>query len=160
MNAHRIALSALFVSLLSAGALAGCEGGAGEPAVGSGAQAEVHGTYGYVMLDEKVTAAAPDVAARPAEVAGRLAPELIRDTVRAGFGELHACDHAAREGGGTVAVTVSFVIDGSGAVRGAKTSEARGADAAMQACVREAIEDMRFPRSSGGDVEVACPLVF
>ena len=45
MNAHRIALSALFVSLLSAGALAACEGG-DEPAVASGAQADVHGTYG------------------------------------------------------------------------------------------------------------------
>lgn len=157
MNAHRIALSALFVSLLSAGALAGCEGG-DEPAVASGAQADVHGTYGYVMIDEKVTAAAPDVAARPPAVPGRLAPELIRDTVRAGFGELHACAPAARDG--AVAVTVSFVIDGAGAVHGAKTSEARGADAAMQACVREAIAEMRFPKSAGGDVEVAYPLVF
>ena len=160
MNALRLALSALFVSMLSATALTGCASSTDEPEVGSGAQAQLHGTYGYVMLDEKITTGVT-VPARPAEVQGRLAPELIRDTVRAGADELHACDAGARGANDAApAMTVHFVIDGAGAVKGARTEDVRGADATMQACVRDAITDMHFPKSTGGDIEVAYPLMF
>jgi hypothetical protein len=160
MNARRLALSALFVAMLSAVAITGCASGSDEPEVGSGAQAQVHGNYGYVMIDEKVTAAVT-VPARPAEVQGRLAPELIRDTVRAGFEDLRACDTAARGANDAApAMTVRFVIDAAGAVHGARTEDVHAADATMQSCVRDAITDMHFPKSTEGNLEVAYPLMF
>lgn len=160
MNAPRLALSALFVAVLSVVAITGCASGSDEPEVGSAAQAQVHGQYGYVMNDEQVTAAVT-APARPAEVQGRLAPELIRDTVRAGIEDLRACDTGARgPNQAAPAMTVRFVIDGAGAVHGARTEDVHGADATMQACVRDAIADMHFPKSTDGDIEVAYPLVF
>ncbi|MFO0588222.1 MAG: AgmX/PglI C-terminal domain-containing protein [Polyangiaceae bacterium] len=162
MNKRSLALSAVVLSIVSGVAVAGCASGSDEPEVASGAQAqaaELHGQYGYVMIDEHVSASAGNVAARPAEVTGRLAPELIRDTVRAGFAEIHACD-VGRAAGSSGKLTVKLVIGADGAVKGAVTSGAENVDGAMATCVKDAISEMHFPKSTGGDVEVEYPFLF
>lgn len=159
MNKLSLALSALALSMFSGSTLLGCAGGSDEPEVGSGAQAQAadaHGQYGYVMLDETVGGNVGTVATPPAQVTGRLAPELIRDTVRLGMADLTACKHGAGAG----KLTVKFVIDGQGAVKGASTSGAENVDDAMAGCVRDAFSEMHFPKSTGGDAEVEYPLIF
>lgn len=162
MNKRSLVLSALALSIATGSMMIGCAGSADEPEVGSGAQAQAdgaHGQYGYVMLDEQVSASAGNVAARPAEVTGRLAPELIRDTVRAGFPEIHACD-VGRAAGSAGKLTVKIVIGQNGAVKGASTSGAENVDATMATCVRDAVAEMQFPKSNQGDIEVEFPFLF
>lgn len=155
MNAPRLALSALSVSLFCA-ALIGCAQDADEPEPQAAAQSAAHAGYGYEMLPANVTAeAGTKTDARPAEVAARLPPEMIRDVVRDALPAVKACNHA--QGG---EVTAHLTIDPAGAVKSASTEKAHGIDSATETCVRDVVSGLRFPRSHGGDVEVVYPLVF
>lgn len=155
MNAPRLALSALSVSLLCA-AMIGCARDADEPEPQGSAQAAVHTGYGYEMIPAKVRAEAGSPAAvRPAEVPARLPPEMIRDTVRDALAAVSACNpgHAGD-------VTARFVIDPAGAVKSASTEKLHGIDAAAATCVRDVISGLHFPASHDGDIEVVYQLDF
>jgi hypothetical protein len=95
---------------------------------------------------------------------GRLAPEVIKQLIRAHFVAFRACyeerlaDLPALEG----AVAVRFVIDEDGAVESANIHEAGStiADPTMRACIRDRYLKIRFPRPVGGKVMVTYPVEF
>lgn len=156
MNAARLALSFSFA--LVCAALAGCthDSDESEHAPAAQAQAKSGDGYGFEFLADKVSASQERLAPAPAEVAGRLAPEMIRDVVRAGFPAISAC--ATARNAAPVDVTVTFSIGEDGvplAVHATKT-----ADANLGTCASNAIAALRFPRSHGGEAEVIYPLVF
>jgi integrase len=154
MNAARFALS---VSLCCAAALLGCatdpdESEHSAPALAQ--QAQPANGYGYEFIAAKVTPGAPVSAPIPAEVAGRLAPELIADVVRSGFGTLAACNPGAPG----AEISVHFKINEAGVPNDVSASSA--ANPALAACVQSAASALRFPKSHGGKAEVIYPLTF
>lgn len=152
MNAARFAL---FVSLCAA-SLFGCatDPDESEQTAPAPAPAAANSGYGYELIAANVNAAAPAPASIPAEVAGRLAPEVIVDVVRTGFGSLAACAPAAP---GTE-ITVRFKIDEAGVPSAVSASPST--DPALAACAVSAVSALHFPKSHGGKAEVIYPLTF
>jgi TonB family protein len=94
---------------------------------------------------------------------GRIAPEVMRSTVRKRFGVLRGCYEAAlsRNAAATGTVTVRFVIGPTGQVVRASDDGSTLTDRVAVQCVVGAMRKMTFPPpSGGGTVEVVYPVRF
>lgn len=91
----------------------------------------------------------------------RLPPEVIRDTVRAGFAPFRRCYQQVLVSSPELAARVetTFVIDPAGKVTGAKSTSAAMPPAALT-CIEKAFGALKFPAPSGGVVKVTYPIVF
>jgi hypothetical protein len=131
--------------------------------LGKAASAQKSAGYGYEFNDDTVanSAAAPggNQALAPN---GKLAPETIRDVVRASFGGLRACYEAALTQDPATAgnVSVKFLIHEDGSVSGAEKESSTISDAVMVDCVVNHFATIQFPVSSGGDATVIYPIMF
>lgn len=107
------------------------------------------------------------------EVSGRLAPEEIRNVVRARFGELRKCYEAGLRRDPNLAgrITVRFVIGRDGKVTAVAEDDlpnsppppptsASMPDRAVVSCVLREFEKFTFPAPEGGVVTVVYPIMF
>lgn len=155
MNALRLTLSALSLSLVCAAA-PGCAEDADEAPASAAPQAVAHAGYGYEMLPAKVSAEAGlPSSPRPAEVQGRLPPEMIQGAVRDALPAVKACKSTP---GGDL--TARLVIEESGAVKSATTDKLHSVDTSTATCVRDVLASLQLPRSKGGEIEVFYQLDF
>jgi len=152
------------ITLVAAGALVGCGGGAA-----SGDAKDPSGDpkgYGYEFENEKVSpamTAAPETKAPEKPMVGRLPPEEIQKVVRADFGKLKGCYEEALKVDAKLAgkLTVRFVIKTDGLPE--KVEKADGttiADANMVQCSLKVFEGLKFPPPEGGIVTVVYPVDF
>lgn len=135
-----------------------------EPAVGEAPARESTG-YGYEFAADKMSQQglpAPAQLTPSAVEAGRLAPELIQDTIRAGSASIARCykDALAADAALTGDISVRFSIGADGAVDAPKIEESSLPAGAFSACVTTAFGAMRFPTSSGGTATVIYPIHF
>jgi beta-lactamase regulating signal transducer with metallopeptidase domain len=94
--------------------------------------------------------------------AGRLAPEVIQQVVRQNFGLFRRCyeDGLQRDAKLKGTVTVSFVINPDGAVRGATDDGSTLPDASVVQCVVGGFSRLSYPAPQGGYVTVVYPVAF
>ena len=97
---------------------------------------------------------------RPAE--GKLDEDLIRRVVQAHMPETRACYAAllASDAEASGVLVVDFTIDESGEVSDPVFHSEDLTDAALHACVRDAVVAWKFPRPEGGHVTVTYPFLF
>ncbi|NUQ76364.1 MAG: AgmX/PglI C-terminal domain-containing protein [Polyangiaceae bacterium] len=161
MNIVRIASSAAIVLFAMT---PGCSGQ--EPPqedLGKAAAEQKSAGYGYEFMDDAVgnSAAAPggNQAVQPN---GKLAPETIRDVVRATFGGLRACYEAALANDPALAgqISVKFTIHQDGSVSGTQTDSSTIGDAVMVDCVLDHFAGIQYPASNAGDASVIYPVMF
>jgi len=104
----------------------------------------------------------PKVRIGGAEVAGRLAPELIQNVVRANFGSFRRCYEKGLKKNSNLSgrVAIRFVIarDGTIAQIGSKDSDLPDAD--VVSCIVKSFEKLKFPEPEGGIVTVVYPIMF
>jgi hypothetical protein len=104
---------------------------------------------------------APKIRLGAPVVAGALAPEVVRRSVRQRLGFLRLCYEAALakdsklEGG----VGVTFVIDADGSVSQAPTVESDIADAELGRCFAKRLSEATFPLPESGNVKVSLPFL-
>lgn len=94
---------------------------------------------------------------------GRLAPEIIQQTVRSQFSRFRACYEGGlrRDANLQGRVATRFVIDRDGSVREAKVDPASDLpDQAVLLCVALEFKKLRFPEPEGGIVTVVYPISF
>ena len=120
--------------------------------------------YGFEFMKDSVDqsgAAAPS-GNQALGANGKLAPETIRDVVRAHFGAIKGCYETALQADPTLAgqIAVKFVIHEDGTVSGAGRESATISDATMVGCVVDGFKTIQFPVSSGGDAKVIYPIAF
>jgi hypothetical protein len=131
--------------------------------LGKGASAQKSAGYGYEFNDDSManSAAAPS-GSQVLAPNGKLAPETIRDVVRASFGGLRTCYEAAltRDPATAGNVSMEFVIHEDGSVSGAKKESSTISDAVMVDCLVNHFAALQFPVSSGGDATVIYPIMF
>ena len=162
MNAfHALTLSALSLAMFTVGCGAEPDGAN----VDHSSAVTSNTGYGYEFEDDDLLAPKDTTAAASPSGAikdGRLAPEAIRDAVRAHAGEIKACHDAAQKRDPAVSgkVTVHFVIRPDGSVEGPKDNGSTVKDEAMLQCMTGAFGGMKFPTSTGGPITVVYPLVF
>jgi TonB family protein len=132
--------------------------------VGHGSGVVGGGGLGHARLPATHVTRSPSVSCRCGEtyVSGRLPPEAIQRIVRQSFGRFRACYEQGLERDAKLEgrIAVKFVIDRSGAVSFARSSESSLADVAVDRCVVRAFESLAFPQPEGGIVTVVYPLVF
>lgn len=157
MNAARATLS---FTLVCAAALLGCTTpDTEEPERPATAQAELKGTYGYELFADRLAGGTPESAAPPpAEVSGRVAPEIALDVLRSSLGALRACERQAIERGETPPgeLRSRLVIGEDGRVARVTTD---GSPRELGACAQRALGALRFPRSTGGSFEIVYPVL-
>lgn len=121
--------------------------------------------YGFELLPDRITdngAPAQGGAAIPASVEGRLAPEIIRDVVRAGSAPMKACyvDALTSERGLQGEIAVRFEIREDGGVDSVKIDRSAVRNDAMIACLTGAFSALTFPTSTGGKATAIYPIEF
>lgn len=160
MNATRFFLSATLV--LAAAATSACATPAApdtdEPERAASAQQDLEGGYGYEFHPDRLGATQPPAAQPPAEVSGRLAPEIALDVLRGAHGALQGCREAAiarRETPqGEARLRIRVSADGS-----VLRVQAGDVPPAMAACVQQVLGALRFPRSTDGHFDLVYPLL-
>lgn len=103
-----------------------------------------------------VAAATPSVdpSGNATAVMGALDKEIIRRIISSSAAGDCLKAAAARAPGSSGRVVSRFVISASGSVTGAKIDESTIADRALQRCVLEQVEQLRFPAPAGGGVVI------
>jgi hypothetical protein len=98
----------------------------------------------------------------PAEVNGRLRPEVIQRIVRQNFGRFRLCyENGLRESPNLMGrVSVKFVIDRSGAVSLTANDRSDLPDQNVVNCVVRGFGNLSFPQPDGGMVTVVYPILF
>ena len=131
--------------------------GVGIDGIGIGAIGECGCGYGEGVHIGRV----PSLRASKAQVNGRLPPEIIQRIVRQSFGRMRMCYEAGLKRNPSLEgrVAVKFVIDRSGAVAMASTTDRSMNDGEVASCIERAFQSMSFPEPEGGIVTVVYPLV-
>jgi hypothetical protein len=98
----------------------------------------------------------------PAQVNGRLRPEVIQRIVRQNFGRFRLCyENGLRESPNLQGrVSVKFVIDRSGAVSLTANDRSDLPDQGVVNCVVRGFGNLSFPQPDGGMVTVVYPIMF
>jgi hypothetical protein len=107
-------------------------------------------------------AAAPPEAASKQKPSGKLAPEVIRHTVRERYGAFRSCYEAGltRHGDLKGRVTLRFVIERDGGISHIRVASNEVPDCVMVDCLRARATALQFPPPSGGIVTVQYPMFF
>lgn len=154
MIRRTFAVSFALVSLVG---LAGCAKDSAEDV--ASAESEISSGYGYEMFPVRPSDPSPPAASVPAEVQGRVAPEIVRDVLRSGLPALRACERLSSERRepppGELRPRVWVRNDG-----GVARVSVPEAPRELGACVERAMTGLRFPRSTGGTFEVVVPVAF
>jgi hypothetical protein len=163
MNHIRFAHAATFAILAT---VLGCSGAEPEPAeLGESAQPQKSAGYGYEFMTDRIEPQGALPVSAPvsdAKIQGRLAPELIRDVVRASLAQAKDCytdalaAHPALQG----EIATRLVIRQDGSVEGVTVERSTLNDAAMTACVTGVFSALKFPGSDGGIATIIYPVVF
>jgi hypothetical protein len=163
MNHVRFAHAATFALVAT---VLGCSAAEPEPAeLGESAQPQKSAGYGFEFVTDRIAAQGALPASAPVsndKIQGRLAPEMIRDVVRASFGPMKDCytdalaAHRALEG----EIAARLVIRQDGSVEGVTVERSTISDAAMTTCVTGVFGALKFPSSDGGIATVIYPVVF
>jgi hypothetical protein len=101
------------------------------------------------------------IASQPANVSGRLPPEVIQRVVRQNFGRIRVCYDTALRGNPTLQgrIAVRFVIGRNGVVGTASDGGSDMPDSGVVSCVVRSFRGLSFPRPEGGTVTVVYPVV-
>jgi beta-lactamase regulating signal transducer with metallopeptidase domain len=127
--------------------------------------ADHSGDYGYQFETDpaKATSApASSASSSPADSTGRIAPEIIQQTVRANFGRFRKCyeDGLAKNSQLAGTVTVSFVIGLDGTTTQAADKDSTMPDKEVVDCIVRGFGNISYPKPEGGVVTVVYPVQF
>jgi hypothetical protein len=104
--------------------------------------------------------ALPNLSQPGAPASGRLAPEVIRATIREHYDGVRRCYEAglARHPALAGRITMRFAIEADGQISDVTVSDNELADCAAVECVRAVFGTLEFPPPEGGVVTVQYPL--
>jgi hypothetical protein len=130
--------------------------------LGKSAQEQKSAGYGYEFHKDSLENSAAPGGSQVLGPNGKLAPETIRDVVRASFGGLRTCYEGAlqRDPATEGSVSVKFVIHQDGSVSDVERETATISDQVMVGCLVDHFKTIQFPASSGGDATVIYPIAF